>query len=175
VKTLLLAALLYCAIPECIPAAPDGFVIDPTLPFVFIKFDHAGPRQAAIEGEGSDGIWFRIVNNCRVPITVETFDPGTADPGVGINYAVVPNPATPSGRPHPDGYSFHVVTSSVVGPGRNILFSLPLRNMGSDWHIEVRFEFALPEIRSGTQPHILTSFYWTDLPKALRDQQTPFK
>ena len=144
--------------------------IDRGRPFIFIKFDHAGPRKPAIEGEGSEGIWLRLLNNCNVPITVSTFDLGTGDPGLGVNYAVVQMGGSPVTTTHPAGYSFHVVTSSVINPGKNFLFSIPRNHLSADWHIQVRFEFALPEPRLGIQPYGLVSYSWTDLPQEVRDR-----
>ena len=62
------------------PTVPSQFVIDPAEPYVYIKFDHIGRRKPATEGEGSEGLWLRLVNNCNLPITVFTFDLGTGDP-----------------------------------------------------------------------------------------------
>jgi hypothetical protein len=51
----------------------NSFVIDPNRPYVYLTFDHIGVGIRRDEGEPSSRIWLRLVNNCRVPITVSTF------------------------------------------------------------------------------------------------------
>jgi len=169
-RLLLLSASLLTVLAMCIAADDSNFVIDQSHPFVFIQFDHVGPRKAAAEGEEPVGLWLRLINNCRVPVVVDTFDPGTGDPGTGMNYAVVLNENAPANAAHPEGYSFHVVTSSIIWPGKNLLFGMPRNHLGPKWHIQVRFQFVLAEPKSGIQPYSLASFFWVNLPKQVREQ-----
>lgn len=48
----------------------SDFVLDPSKPYVYIKFDHFAFREPLREGEVPRGLWLRLVNNCRVPIEV---------------------------------------------------------------------------------------------------------
>ncbi|MGD0902528.1 MAG: hypothetical protein ABR924_06255, partial [Terracidiphilus sp.] len=45
-----------------------NFIIDPAKPYVYLKFDHIGPRKPHQDGEGNTGLWLKVVNNCRIPI-----------------------------------------------------------------------------------------------------------
>lgn len=49
------------------------FVIEHAKPFVFIEFVKVAPRQRVRKDEPALGVWLRLVNNCRVPIQVTTF------------------------------------------------------------------------------------------------------
>jgi hypothetical protein len=62
----------------------QDFVIDKTKPYVYLKFDHIGPRIPVQNGEGNKGIWLRVVNNCHIPIVLLGFNPPKGDPGVGL-------------------------------------------------------------------------------------------
>ena len=43
------------------------FLIDPSKPYVYIRYDHIAPRKPVQAGEPSTGLWLGTVNNCRVP------------------------------------------------------------------------------------------------------------
>jgi hypothetical protein len=60
------------------------FLIDPSKDYVYLEFDHLGSRERIGGDEVSQGLWIRLVNNCRVPVVVAMFNPGTDDPGPGI-------------------------------------------------------------------------------------------
>ncbi len=46
------------------------FLLDGSRPYAYLQFDHVGVRKPIEAGEGSEGLWLRIVNNCVVPIAV---------------------------------------------------------------------------------------------------------
>ena len=69
--------------------ASQSFVLNEAKPYVYIAFDHAGNRKPLGPGESTRGFWSKFVNNCRVPITVGTFETGTGDPGIGVFHDVV--------------------------------------------------------------------------------------
>ena len=63
---------------------PESFIIDPSKDYVYFAFDHVGAREALTPQESTNGLWLRLVNNCRVPIIVATFNTGANDPVVGV-------------------------------------------------------------------------------------------
>ena len=65
-------------------SADTSFVLDRSKPYVYLAFDHVGPRKPIEPGEGSEGLWLRIVNNCKVPIKVNTFRGDSDETGVVI-------------------------------------------------------------------------------------------
>ena len=69
----------------------QGFIIDQSKPYVYLKFDHIGPRKPVQNGEGNMGLWLRVVNNCRIPIVFMSFNMPTGEPGVGLMDEVVKN------------------------------------------------------------------------------------
>lgn len=62
---------------------PD-FLIDPSKDYVYLEFHHLVSRERIGGDEVSQGLWIRLVNNCRVPVVVALFNPGTDDRGSGI-------------------------------------------------------------------------------------------
>lgn len=157
-------------------ASSNQFVIDKAEPYVYIKFDHVGKREPATEGEGSEGLWLHLVNNCSLPITVLTFDLGTNDPGAGVRYSVVPvsgfrGPSEEQLKTMPKGYATDVGTSTTIPPGGNLLFSIPRDRVAPQWYIQVRFDFALPGPKEGYNPYSLVDYTWDDLPDRYRTPQ----
>ena len=76
-----------------------------------------------------------------VAIEVRTLDLGTTDPGVGINYDVVPVGGIFEARPPtriPRGYSSPVGSPVVIKPGEDLLFSVPSNHVTKWWHLETR-------------------------------------
>jgi hypothetical protein len=69
------------------------FLVDPSKPYVYLKVDHLGPRTPDSEQEPATGIYLKIVNNCRLPIIVNTFGApaGAADYESGVMDRVVLN------------------------------------------------------------------------------------
>jgi hypothetical protein len=167
-----LAVLLILA-EQASAQKPYAFVVDASKPYVYLAFDHVGRREAAREGESPQGLWLRLINNCRVPIEVVTHDLGTGDPGVGIKYYVVAvggivDDPTPDARPR--GYSLHVGFSVVIQPGASLLFSVPRDHVSKWWYLQTRLEFALPSPGPGfgSHPFGTASFSWEEIPAKYR-------
>ena len=121
--------------------------------------------------------------NCRIPIRVIARDLGTGDPGVALNYDIVPTgeglpellPGAESGksstRPHatpPRGYSFHVGSPVTIQPGADQLFSIPGTICFLPGYLQVSFSLVLPKNLSGRQPSSLVDFTWGDIPSEFR-------
>jgi hypothetical protein len=59
----------------------SNFLLDETKPYVYLEFDHVGPREPSRADEPHTGLWLRLHNNCIVPIIVNTFGtPPSSDP-----------------------------------------------------------------------------------------------
>jgi len=175
-----LAVLMWTCIPGSIRAqAPgNGFVIDPSRPCVYIEFERVAQRKPISDEEASTGLWLRLKNNTRIPIEVMTFDPGTGVNETGVMDEVVQfndvGGFGPSGERiqsltfeaagSPKGYSLDVASSTVIGAGKSLLFSVPLHHVGPSWYLRVRFEFSLPPTSAGRQPYSFVDFNWTDVP-----------
>jgi hypothetical protein len=48
----------------------NKFLIDVNCPFAHVKFDRIGPGAPKSEDEPTSRTWFRLTNNCRIPILV---------------------------------------------------------------------------------------------------------
>jgi hypothetical protein len=187
-KTLVLA-LFLCVASLSAQMVPNlghqaqSFLIDPSKDYVYVKFDHTGPRKPLPQDTTSQGLWLRLVNNCRVPVVVATFDLGTGDPGVVVFDETVsgpvghvmfhfkgevrPKPATktkpPSGYSRPDTFS-----TTTITPGENLLFSVPLNHVGPSWGMEIRFYLDVVGDGFGSGPESIVSFYWDQIPEEAR-------
>ena len=163
------------------------FLIDPSKDYVYLKFDHVGRRERLEGDEISQGLWMRLVNNCRLPVIVATFNPGTNDPGVGIYDVVVPimvkgptlhlergkngqhGPSRISRTKVPKGYSLpDTFSTASISPGESILFSVPANHISPSWSLEIRFYLAPPATHYGSGPYSVLSFDWIDIPEQFR-------
>jgi len=159
-----------------------SFVIDDTKPYVYIDFERIGNRTPLSDDEPSEGLWLRLVNNCNIPIRVRTFATGTDDHGIGLLDEIVTSPVRgrgykrnsgtlhggpPEEKP-PRGYSFEVVSYTVVSPGEHLPFSVPRNHVSPDWHLRVEFELEPPKKGNGPQPYSFVDFSWTMIPEKNR-------
>jgi hypothetical protein len=73
------------------PGAAPQFVIDADRPFVYLKFVRYGPGIPFRDDEPKERIWFKLVNNCKVPIVIETLGvpDGSLANEVGLIHRVV--------------------------------------------------------------------------------------
>lgn len=90
---LLLILSAACSGAEEKKKAPP-FVLNPSEPYVYIVFDHAGKREPLGPEETRSGYWLSLVNNCRLPIFVRAS--GGPPPGAVLfdEVARVPTPMT---------------------------------------------------------------------------------
>jgi hypothetical protein len=167
--------------------ATNDFVVDKSKPYVYLRFDHVGPRKPVQDGEGNVGLWIRVVNNCRIPIVLQSFSmpPGTA--GVGIFDEVVENEptlqvfSTPQegkqiqrderlrkAKHKPHGYSSETSGVVRIQSGSEILFSVPLNHVDEDWHMQIRFALDLLNSSMVSGPFTYLPFYEWDIPKEFR-------
>ncbi len=158
-----ITALCILAATASAQGKPEDFMLDPSRPYVYLAFDHVGRREPAAPGELPQGLWLRLVNNCKIPIEVQTFDLGTIDGGVGLNYEVVTVAGivdSPAPTTKPRGYSSHVGSPMVIDPGGTLLFSIPRDHVSKWWYLQTRFDLGLPVPRSGVHPFSTVSFFW---------------
>jgi hypothetical protein len=165
----------------------QDFVIDQSKPYVYLKFDHIGPRKPIRDGESNTGLWLRVVNNCRIPIVFESFGMPPGIPGAGVMDEVVENEpvlqiySTPEEgkkirrrdklqklKRKPEGYSSETVGVIQVLPGTDILFSVPLNHVDDGWHMRMKFALDLDKSSISVGPFTYLSFYEWDIPKELR-------
>lgn len=159
------------------------FVINPKRPYVYLRFERIGEERQRQDGEPRTRVWFRLVNNCRVPITVGTYGvpDGTPEGEVGLIYgiAALPKAAVGGGIPaiplvneetssasNKDGGQIPSGTdysSETVPPGASLLFSVPISHLSERWRIEIPYEFGVPKRRDlrepliGSEPHMTCS------------------
>ena len=164
------------------PQTLNSFVIDTNRPYVYLKFDHLGQGVPRNEDEPSQRLWFRFVNNSKVPIVIDTFGvpEGSPKDECGVMDKVVRNevggdgavtvlppmrsssplvssekPAVaqkPEGMPY--GYWFHVGSTMSVPPGEAVLFSFPTSHLSTAWHVQIPFTFDVPRGRGSRDPDV---------------------
>jgi hypothetical protein len=179
-------------------ASRGSFVIDPNRPYVYLKFEHIGPGIPRNESEPKTRIWLRVMNNSAMTIVVR--ENGTPDGSPRderqIMYEVVPtaepmrfdavvpasNPRrrksaeTPSAdlKKMPQGYMEEVGSTESILPGQGILFSIPMNHLSDRWHIQIPYDFDLPQGKCcrdpnvGGQPHMVVDYELWDLPTEAR-------
>jgi hypothetical protein len=178
----------------------EQFIFNKERAFTYLQFDHVGKGPRRNENEPTYRIWFRFVNNCRVPIVIRTsgVPDGSPEGEVGLFHNVVTNPPThgvsgdnvlESGAspklaeshaptaPMPEGYDSDVSSTATLQASESLLFSIPLNHLRGKWHIEVPFRFDVPhkrpshyEANIGGQPHMAISYWLSDLPADARKQ-----
>lgn len=164
------------------------FVIDQSKPYVYLKFDHIGPRKPVQDGEGNTGIWLRVVNNCRIPIVFVSL------PGIGLVDEVVDtepifqifNSAEEEKeaqrheqlrkqKQKPTGYTYEIYGVVRVQPGKEILFNVPLNHVDvdGDWYMRVKFALDLNSSSISVGPFTYLPFDKWDIPKEFRPAKAP--
>jgi hypothetical protein len=175
----------------------ENFVIDPSKPFAYLKFDHVAERKQSSPDESPKGLWLRLMNNSRLPIVVTANGAESGERGATIEYDVVQ--IAVKGLPHgvrfpgfppgaespaeeekngtdskpPKRFSIEVGSLRTIRPGGSLLFDVPLNAVGRSWYLQVGFHFQLPGARAIQAPTILVDFWWQDLPKENREQSAP--
>lgn len=178
----------------------EQFILNRERPFIYLQFDHVGKGARFNENEPPYRIWFRLVNNCRVPIVIRTFGvpEGSLVGEVGLLHNVIANPSsngasggsilssgaspTPAGSPAvpatmPNGYDADVSSTATLRASESVLFSTPINHLSGTWHIEIPFRFDPPHKRPshyeeniGGQPHMTIGYWLSDLPADARKQ-----
>jgi hypothetical protein len=187
-----LACLLLLAVATMYAQPDTSFVLDGTKPYVYLQFDHVGPRKPLHEGEPSTGLWLRIVNNCKVPISVRTYGVTTGDIGTGVFDEIVPVqqvftvqadsgeiPLSTDEKPTqktanepsakmPEGYSAELSSVTRVLPGKSLLFSVPRNHVSRDWFLRVKFALAVSKPSVGPGPFTELDFFNEQIPASSR-------
>jgi hypothetical protein len=170
------------------------FVIDQSKPYVYLRFDHIGPRKPVRNGEDNVGLWLRVVNNCRIPIVLRSFSMPQGIPGVGLMDQVVENEpmlqvySTPEGgqtiqrreglrksKHKPEGYVSETSGIIRIQPGTDTLFSVPLNHVDDDWHMRIEFALDLDKSSISAGPFTYLPFYKWDIPKEVRPPEAAIK
>jgi hypothetical protein len=174
------------------------FVINPDREYLYIQFDHFGPGEPRNDGEATNRVWLRLVNNCTVTIQVivNGFEPGhkPADE-IALQDLVVADPPprmvieqngstsnVKSKIEAPSDYWMDVGSEYHIRPGKNILFSLPTSQFVKHWHIEIPYEFVVPqgkgprpeEIGGLPEMHLTYSLWWlpTEIQRKIENENT---
>jgi len=175
-----------------------SFVINPNRPFSYLKFDHIGNGIQRSESEPTLRIWLLLTNNCRLPITINTYgvpdgspkdEQGVMDRIIAIEpprvivYGITrdgtaqPKPfvrASPEELPR--DYWFEVGSFQSVPPGKALLFSVPINHVGPRWYFMVPFHFEgvngkFPRDPSvGGFPELNFRYTMSDLPPEARKE-----
>jgi len=168
---MILALMFSWSSPNAEKRSSD-FVIDESKPYVYIAFDHVGSRVPLSKDEVPTGLWLRVVNNCKVPISLRTFDPATHDPGVGVLHEIVashtippPGPGIVGSEKPPVGYSAEILSYTIIPPGESLLFSVPSNHVSQHWYLRVQFELEPANRGSGPQPYSFVDFTWAMIPQ----------
>ncbi len=177
IVTWLLPILLQVS-PQVRDIAAD-FVLDHSKPYVYLAFDHIGPRKPILEGEDPSGLWLRVVNNCRVPISIGTYGFVNSSE-IGVFYSVVPidppmivantnvsndeadknnSEAMPSGYPGAE-----LSSATIISPGKSLIFSVPRRSVSPRWFLRIKFELRVNRGPASPGPFTELDFFNEEIP-----------
>jgi len=169
---LLLLSVVNCGEVRC--QNQPKLALDSTKPFVYLKFDHSGPRQPQEPDEPSQGLWLRLVNNSVLPIFMRVHSSLT-DPAMTIledivtpRIRTIPKTGFVDYGPMPHGYATAADVTSILTlkPGESVLFSVPVNHVAPGWFLQVGFQFDLPPVEHGAaQPVCYAGFDWDDIPE----------
>ncbi|MGO9228619.1 MAG: hypothetical protein ACLQKA_05320 [Bryobacteraceae bacterium] len=166
-------SLVHLAAAQIPAGRTVNLALDSAKPFVYIAFDHAGPRQPVEQGEPDQGLWLRLVNNSALPIEVRANGTAT-DPDMTIlpdtiTRRMVPISMSSAVREKmPRGYSSTMGTLIMIEPGKSLVFSVPANHVSAAWFLQVPFNFSLSPVKEGVQPVCLAAFVWEDIPEPYR-------
>ncbi len=170
-------AIVGCRVAQA--QTSPKLALDAAKPFVYIEFDHTGPREPLRPDEVARGLWLRLVNNSVLPIILRAHSSIT-DPEMTIledvivpQMRMIPKSGLPDYGPMPRGYATgsDVTSLLTINPGKGVLFSVPVNHVAPGWFLQVSFQFDLPPTEHGAaQPVCYAAFAWDDIPERLRWQ-----
>jgi hypothetical protein len=171
---LALLSIFNCHEARC--KSHPKLALDSAKPFVYIEFDHTGPRQPLEPDEPSRGLWLRLVNNSVLRITLRVHgspfdDLPLVQDIITPQMRMIPKSGLPDYGPMPRGYATgsDVASLLTIEPGKQIVFSVPVNHVAPGWLLQVSFEFALPPTEHGAaQPVCYAAFAWDDVPEKSR-------
>jgi hypothetical protein len=186
-KMLVCALALFCGTNAFAQdKEATAFVLDHSKPFAYLQFDHIGTRKPLQSGEGTTGLWLRIVNNCHIPIVFRGHNAAEGDPGFNLDNEILPEDSTlqifatqEEGaeierkqrerelelRHKPRGYESEVSGVIRVDPGKEILFSVPLSHVGEYWFMRVKFALDIERSSISVGPFTFLDFHKWEIPK----------
>lgn len=170
---LLLLSAVDCGEVRC--QNQPKLALDSTKPFAYIEFDHTGQREPEAPDEPSRGLWLRLVNNSVLPILVRVHNSQTVadrtiveDVVTGFQIRRIPKSGFFDYGPMPAGYTSasDVAGTEKIGPGKELMFSVPINHVAPAWFLQVGFQFDLPSVEhGGAQPVCYAGFDWDDIPE----------
>jgi hypothetical protein len=176
----LIWSLLLMATSVYAQTTDTTFVLDGSKPYAYLQFDHVGPRKPIQEGEDSEGLWLRVVDNCKVPIAVKSYGVTSGDAGVGIFDEIIPIgqgfmvqadtdevPETTDEnrlKTMPPGYSAELSSVTRVLPGKSLLFSVPRNHVSRNWFMRVKFTLDVSKPSVGIGPQTELDFFNEQIP-----------
>ena len=131
------------------------------MPTVYITFERAGKRKPLEQGESDQGVWLRLHNNTRWPLTL-------AMNGVAKEYgdAALFYDVLSEGQVVIEGRC-HVCSSNPLHPGGSLLFSLPREDLVKGGAIRVKFSYGWEhpdDVFADREPQHFVYFYSSKLP-----------
>jgi hypothetical protein len=135
------------------------------MPTVYITFERAGKRKPLEQGESDQGVWLRLRNNTRWPLTL-------AMNGVPKEYgdAALFYDVLSEGKVVVEGRC-HVCSSNQLHPGGSLLFSLPREDLVKGRAIRVKFSYGWEhpdDVFAEREPQHFVYFYSSKLPPQLQ-------
>ena len=137
-------------------------------PGVFITFERFGKRTPVSEGESDNGVWLRLHNNMRYPISfcifglsAESTLPTKPEENtqIGLYYDVVLNARSETdNRPLPVvplGYPLLSCQEFELKSGKSLLFSVPKEHLAEELSIKISYSYGWEETGEDNPTHFV--------------------
>ena len=134
-------------------------------PTVYITFIRMAKREPLRAGESDQGVWLKLHNNTRWPITLEMNGVPTEHGDAGLFYDVLLEKKVILER------QCHVCSLNNLNPGRSLLFSLPREYLTKGQVIRVKFSYGWEgsdAIFADREPDHYVYFHASKLPQTPR-------
>jgi|ERR1043166_3793842 hypothetical protein len=132
------------------------------LPSVYITLERTGKRKPLEQGESDEGVWLRLHNNTRWPLTLAMNDVPKEYGDAALFYDVLSDGKVVTER------TCHACSSNQIRPGGSLLFSVPREDLSERGSIRVSFSYAWErahDVFAGREPQHFVYFYSSKLPR----------
>jgi len=137
-------------------------------PTVYIEFERTGNRPPLFASETGRGIWLRLYNNTKWSIVLDMHGvPSKTYGDASLIYDVLDSHQVINKG------SCHACSFNSLGPGRSLLFSVPIEHLANGQAIRVRFKYSWESsenVAADHEPEHYVYFYSSRLPKNVSEE-----
>lgn len=148
------------------PEVQSGLRIKKGMPTIYITFERIGARKPLEQGESNEGVWLRLHNNTRWPLTLAMNGVPKEYGDAALFYDVLSEGKVIVER------KCHACSSNQLSPGNSLLFSVPREVLAKEGAIRVKFSYGwerTDDVFAGREPQHFVYFYSSKLPPQVKN------